>query len=291
MKEIKIGVIGGSGIYNVPGIEKGKWIKVETPHGPPSDEIFAGSVDGTDIVFLPRHGRGHVHSPTTVPYKANIYALKSLGVTDLLSISACGSLREDYKPGDFVLVDQFIDRTFARDKTFFHNNCVAHVSMAEPVCGRLGKVITEVALELGIVLHKKGTYLAMEGPQFSTRAESILYKNNWNCDVIGMTNMPEAKLAREAEMCYASVAMVTDFDCWHPHHEKVEVADVIRVLKANADGGKRLVTSFTKKSEMQRLDCECGCDTALSHAVISDLGKLSAADKVGLERILSRLIQ
>ena len=179
--------------------------------------------NGLEVAFLPRHGRGHIHSPSHVPYQANIHALKSIGVTDILAVSACGSLREDMKPGEFVLVDQFIDRTFLRQKSFFTGGCVAHVSMADPVCRRLGDICEQAMNDIGVTCHRGGTYLTMEGPQFSTKAESLLYKDVWKCDVIGMTNMPEAKLAREAEICYAPVAMVTDYDCWHPDHESVEV--------------------------------------------------------------------
>ncbi|MEO1308963.1 MAG: S-methyl-5'-thioadenosine phosphorylase, partial [Pseudomonadota bacterium] len=219
MARTKLGVIGGSGVYDIDGLTNASWVSQDTPWGAPSDQLLTGTLDGLDMVFLPRHGRGHVYTPSTVPYRANIAALKLMGVTDVVSVSACGSFREEMAPGDFVIVDQFIDRTFARDKTFFGPGCVAHVALAHPTCPRLSSACAEAAEAAGIKVHRGGTYLAMEGPQFSTLAESRLYRDNWGCDVIGMTNMPEAKLAREAELCYASVAMVTDYDCWHPDHD------------------------------------------------------------------------
>jgi 5'-methylthioadenosine phosphorylase len=211
-----VGIIGGSGLYDLKSLQNTKWIDVSTPWGDPSDQILSGEINNLQIYFLPRHGRGHYHSPSTVPYKQNIYALKKLGVTNILSVSACGSLREDLAPGDFVLVDQFIDRTYLREKSFFGKGCVAHVSLAHPTCNNFSKVIFEIGKKLEIKIQLGGTYMTMEGPQFSTLAESKLYKDNWKCDVIGMTNMPEAKLAKEAEICYTSLSMVTDFDCWHP---------------------------------------------------------------------------
>ena len=262
--KLVLGIIGGSGIYDIDGVENGKWVKASTPYGDPSDEIFMGSLNGINVAFLPRHGRGHLYSPSAVPYQANVYAMKFLGVTDILSISACGSLRKDYKPGEFVIVDQFIDRTFARKKTFFDGACVAHVSVAHPVCGRLGKMAQQAMTTLDIPHHDRGTYITMEGPQFSTMAESLLYKDSWVCDVIGMTNMPEAKLAREAEICYASIAMVTDFDCWNPEHDNVEVTDIINTLAANAAAGKEMVKKVTEIAETGRNTCENGCDTALN---------------------------
>ncbi|MEL7206537.1 MAG: S-methyl-5'-thioadenosine phosphorylase, partial [Pseudomonadota bacterium] len=224
---VKIGVIGGSGVYDIDGLEAAEWVSVETPWGKPSDAILTGHLDGVDIAFLPRHGRGHVHSPTSVPYRANIDALKRIGVTDVISVSACGSFREEMAPGHFVVVDQFIDRTIAREKSYFGPGCVAHVSVAHPTCPRLSAACTTAAQAAGVTVHNGGTYLAMEGPQFSTLAESKLYREVWGCDVIGMTNMPEAKLAREAELCYASVAMVTDYDSWHPDHGEVDVTQII----------------------------------------------------------------
>ena len=233
-----IGIIGGSGVYQIAGLEGASWVAVKTPWGKPSDEILVGRLAGVPMAFLPRHGRGHVHSPTSVPYRANIDAMKRLGVTDLVALSACGSLREDMAPGDFVLVDQFIDRTFAREKSFFGPGCVAHVSLAHPTCARLSAACAAAAE--GVRVHRGGTYLAMEGPQFSTLAESRLYRS-WGCDVIGMTGMPEAKLAREAELCYASVAMVTDYDCWHEAHGAVSVAEVVATMGANSAHARGLV--------------------------------------------------
>jgi 5'-methylthioadenosine phosphorylase len=215
MTEPVIGIIGGSGLYDIDGLEEKSWQRIETPWGAPSDELLFGRLDGIRCVFLPRHGRGHPVSPSHLNYRANIDALKRSGVTDVLSLSAVGSLREDLAPGHFVIVDQFIDRSFAREKSFFGDGIVAHVSMAHPVCGRLGDALETAARSLDLPVTRGGTYLVMEGPQFSTKAESELYRA-WGCHVIGMTNMPEAKLAREAELCYATVAMVTDFDCWHP---------------------------------------------------------------------------
>ena len=261
-----IGVIGGSGLYEIDGLEGASWVKVKSPWGKPSDEVLVGRLDGVAMAFLPRHGRGHRLSPTDLPYRANIDALKRLGCTDVISVSACGSLREDYAPGDFVIVDQFIDRTFAREKSFFGAGCVAHVSMAHPTCPRLGAACAEAAS--GVRVHRGGTYLAMEGPQFSTLAESRLYRQ-WGADVIGMTNMPEAKLAREAELCYASVAMVTDYDCWHEDHGAVDVAEVIATLKANSGHAKALVAALPTILGPDRAPCPNGCDRALDHAIMT----------------------
>ena len=233
MADTVIGIIGGSGVYEIAGLEGAAWQTVDSPWGDPSDEILTGTLDGVRMAFLPRHGRGHVHSPTTVPYRANIDALKRLGVTDVISVSACGSFREEMAPGDFVVVDQFVDRTFAREKSFFGTGCVAHVSVAHPTCPRLSAACVAAAKDLGITVHDGGTYLAMEGPQFSSMAESKMYREAWGCDVIGMTNMPEAKLAREAELCYASVAMVTDYDCWHVEQGGVEVTDILEDVTYN----------------------------------------------------------
>ena len=264
-----IGVLGGSGLYEIEGLTDTAWIRVESPWGTPSDEIFTGVLEGTKIVFLPRHGRGHVHAPSDINYRANIDILKRAGVTDVISLSAVGSFREELAPGTFVVVDQFIDRTFARDKSFFGHGMVAHVSMANPVCSRLGDALEASARTLGLDVARNGTYLCMEGPQFSSRAESELYRS-WKCDVIGMTNMPEAKLAREAEMCYATVAMVTDYDCWHPHHDDVEVADIIKVLTQNADNARALVRSVAPQIASARpAACPHGCDRVLDAAMIT----------------------
>ena len=263
-----IGVIGGSGIYEIDGLEGASWVKVHSPWGAPSDEVLVGRLDGVPMAFLPRHGRGHVHSPTNVPYRANIDALKRLGVTDVISVSAVGSFREDMAPGDFVIVDQFIDRTFARDKSFFGTGCVAHVSVAHPTCARLSATIATAAKYLNIKAHSGGTYLAMEGPQFSSAAESNLYRQ-WGCDVIGMTNMPEAKLAREAELCYASVAMVTDYDSWHPDHGTVDISSILNTLKGNAHKAKALIAALPGLLGPARAPCPHGCDRALDFAIMT----------------------
>jgi 5'-methylthioadenosine phosphorylase len=263
-----VGILGGSGVYELDGLANARWERVESPFGAPSDELLFGELHGVSLVFLPRHGRGHRIPPSEVNYRANVDALKRAGVTDLLSLSACGSLREGLSPGTFVLVDQFIDRTFGRERSFFESGLVAHVSMAHPVCRRLGEALEEAAREAGVPAVRGGVYLAMEGPQFSSLAESELYQG-WGCDVIGMTNMPEAKLAREAELCYASVAMVTDYDCWHPEHDHVQVTDIIRVLTSNAEHARGLVATVVPKLAERPNSCPEGCDTALDHALIT----------------------
>jgi len=266
--QTRLGIIGGSGIYNMDGLEDPKWVSVNSPWGVPSDDILTGRLDGIEMAFLPRHGRGHVHSPTTVPYRANIDALKRLGATDIISVSACGSFREEMAPGDFVIVDQFIDRTFAREKSFFGTGCVAHVSAAHPTCERLSDACETAGRDAGITVHRGGTYLAMEGPQFSSQAESKLYRA-WGCDVIGMTNMPEAKLAREAEICYASIAMVTDYDSWHPDHGAVDVSDVIKTLQGNGTKAQDLVSRLPALLGPERVPCPHGCDRALEYAIMT----------------------
>ncbi len=265
---LTIGVIGGSGVYEIDGLRDSRWEKVESPFGSPSDEILVGEIADSRFAFLPRHGRGHRIPPSEINYLANIDALKRLGVTDLISISACGSLREHLDPGTFVLVDQFIDRTVTRPQTFFGIGFVAHVSMARPVCRRLGDAVEGAARALEIPTVRGGIYLAMEGPQFSSRAESELYRS-WGCDVIGMTNMPEAKLAREAEICYSTVAMVTDYDCWRDDHGAVEVSDIVEVLNNNADRGRSLVTAVAGELGRRSFPCPDGCDRALDGAVIT----------------------
>ena len=263
-----IGVIGGSGVYQIDGLQNAKWMTVKSPWGAPSDDILVGHLNGLPIAFLPRHGRGHTHTPGTVPYRANIDALKRLGVTDVVAVSAVGSLRPDLAPGDFVVVDQYIDRTFAREKSFFGPGCVAHVSVAHPTCPRLSDCCAAAATLAGVKVHRGGTYLAMEGPQFSTLAESRLYRS-WGCDVIGMTGMPEAKLAREAELCYASVAMVTDFDCWHPDHGAVDVSLVIQTLTANSSSAKSMIGQLAALLSPDRNPCPHGCDRALDFALMT----------------------
>ncbi|MFT6528020.1 MAG: 5'-methylthioadenosine phosphorylase [Celeribacter sp.] len=287
--ERMIGVMGGSGVYEIDGLENATWQTVETPWGDPSDQILTGTLDGVKMAFLPRHGRGHVHTPSTVPYRANIDALKRLGVTDLLSVSACGSFREEMAPGDFVIVDQFIDRTFAREKSFFGTGCVAHVSVAHPVCERLSGLAYEAARATGVTVHKGGTYLAMEGPQFSSMAESKLYRA-WGCDVIGMTNMPEAKLAREAEICYASVAMITDFDSWHPDHGAVDINAIIATLGANSNNAKSLVAAMPKLLTAQYAACDHGCDHALDYAVMTAPDKRDPALVRKLDAVAGRVL-
>ena len=268
-----LGIIGGSGVYNIEGLENTRWVKAESSFGEPSDEILVGELAGQSIAFLPRHGRGHRIPPSAINFRANIDALKRLGVTDIISVSAVGSLREHLTPGMFVIVDQFIDRTFAREKSFFGNGLVAHVSMAHPVCHRLGDHLYAAALQAGIPVSRGGTYLVMEGPQFSSLAESELYRS-WNCDVIGMTNMPEAKLAREAEICYATVAMVTDYDCWHPNHDDVTVEAIVKVLLENADKARALVKNVAphvhedSRGTARRAQT-CGCRSALQHAILT----------------------
>jgi 5'-methylthioadenosine phosphorylase len=263
-----IGIIGGSGLYNIEGLQDQEWRRVETPWGEPSDALLCGRLGDIRCVFLPRHGRGHPHTPSELNYRANIDALKRMGVTDVISLSAVGSLKEELPPGHFVIVEQFIDRSFARKKTFFEGGIVAHVSMAHPVCPRLGDALEAGARRLGLPVTRGGTYLVMEGPQFSTKAESELYRQ-WGCSVIGMTNMPEAKLAREAELCYATVAMVTDYDCWHPEHDHVTVEVVVRVLLANADNARNLVRDTVPALGAPRTACPGGCDHALDHAIIT----------------------
>jgi 5'-methylthioadenosine phosphorylase len=268
MATTRIGIIGGSGLYRIDGLTDIEWRKGESAYGEPSDELCFGRLEGTEVVFLPRHGRQHIHPPEGINYRANIDALKRAGVTDILSLSAVGGLQTQYAPGSFVLVDQFIDRTVGRDSSFFGTGCVAHVSMAHPVCARLASGLAEAGRSIGVDLMRGGTYLAMEGPQFSSFAESEMYRR-WGAAVIGMTNMPEAKLAREAEICYATVAMVTDYDCWHPDHDHVTVDAVIRVLNENADRARRLVKSAIPFLARGNGPCASGCDRALEYAVLT----------------------
>ena len=284
-----IGVIGGSGIYDIAGLSNTHWEAVSSPFGQPSDELLFGDFEGQPMVFLPRHGRGHALSPAGVNYRANIDALKRSGVTDILSLSAVGSFRDELSPGTFVLVDQFVDRTIHRDKSFFGPGLVAHVSMAHPVCPRLGDALEAAARTVDVTAVRGGTYLAMEGPQFSTLAESELYRT-WGCHVIGMTNMPEAKLAREAEICYATVAMVTDYDCWHPDHDHVEVADIIRVLLANADHARALVKAVARALRDRPTVCPAGCDHALDNAVITAPEARDPALAVKLDAVAGRVL-
>jgi 5'-methylthioadenosine phosphorylase len=268
MANCVLGIIGGSGIYDLPGLEKVREQRVETPWGEPSAALRVGEISGLPVVFLSRHDKGHRLSPSDINYRANIDALKRAGVTDLVSLSACGSFKEELTPGTFVLIDQFVDRTFKRESSFFGKGCVAHVSMAHPVSPRLRLHLAEAAEAEGIAAVRGGTYICMEGPQFSTLAESLTYKQ-LGYSVIGMTNMPEAKLAREAEICYATVAMVTDFDCWHPDHDAVTVQDVIKVLLGNADKAKRLVARLARDLPREHEPCPIGSDRALDNAFIT----------------------
>ncbi|CAG0124529.1 5'-methylthioadenosine phosphorylase [Rhodocyclaceae bacterium] len=286
-----LGIIGGSGVYDIDGLTNKHWKKASSPFGEPSDELLFGELNGQQLVFLPRHGRGHKIPPSEINFRANIDALKRVGVTDVISVSAVGSLREHLTPGTFVIVDQFIDRTFARNKSFFGTGLVAHVSMAHPVCKRLGDHIELAAKEAGIAALRGGTYLVMEGPQFSSLAESELYRS-WGCDVIGMTNMPEAKLAREAELCYATVAMVTDYDCWHPDHDDVTVEQIIKALLANADKARALVKHVAPRAGADHKASACSCRSALEYALITapearDSGMIARLDAVA-GRVLNK---
>ncbi|MEW5726890.1 MAG: S-methyl-5'-thioadenosine phosphorylase [Pseudomonadota bacterium] len=285
-----LGIIGGSGVYDIDGLADKEWRRIDSPFGAPSDELLFGTLDGQRLVFLPRHGRGHRIPPSELNYRANIDAMKRAGVTEIVSVSAVGSLKEELPPGTFVIVDQFVDRTFARTKSFFQTGLVAHVSMAHPVCSRLGDAIEAAAADAGIVAVRGGTYLVMEGPQFSTQAESELYRQ-WGCDVIGMTNMPEAKLAREAEMCYATVAMVTDYDCWHPDHDAVTVEQVVKVLLANADRARALVKAIAPRLRYRAGPCAKGCHTALDHAIITHPDARDPAVVKTLDAVAGRVLR
>jgi 5'-methylthioadenosine phosphorylase len=288
MSEWTIGIIGGSGLYEVDELQEAQWIRVETPWGAASDELLIGRIEGVKFVFLPRHGRGHRLSPSGVNYRANIDALKRAGCTDLLAISAIGSLREELAPGHFVAVDQFVDRTFAREKSFFGNGLVAHVSMAEPTCPRLSALASAAAETAGAQVAKGGTYLAMEGPQFSTRAESHLYRQ-WGCDVIGMTGMPEAKLAREAELPYALIGMVTDYDCWRAGEEAVEVAAILAQLRANAETARRLIVELARSLPKERTSSPI--DTTLDTALITAPDARDPALMVKLDAVCRRVLR
>jgi 5'-methylthioadenosine phosphorylase len=289
-----LGIIGGSGLYDLPGLVETRWVEVDTPWGAPSDAIFRGRLvteaGSAELAFLPRHGRGHRIPPSEVNYRANVAALKSLGVTDLLSLSAVGGLRADLPPGTFVVVDQFIDRTTQRASSFFGRGLVAHVSMADPVCPRLSDHVAAALTRQGVAHVRGGTYLCIEGPQFSTRAESELYRG-WNASVIGMTNLPEAKLAREAELCYASVGMVTDFDCWHPGHDAVTVDAVIQVLLGNAGAARTLVAGLAHAVTHDAQGAHCPCRTALTHALITAPEARDAAMASKLAGIAGRVLQ
>ena len=290
MSKTVLGIIGGSGVYDIPGLENAKWQSVKSPWGEPSDALLTGTFKGVDLVFLPRHGRGHVQTPSSINYRANIDALKRVGVTDVISVSACGSLKEEVPPGMFVMADQFIDRTFAREKSFFGPGFVAHVSMAHPVDSRLSKILYEAAGEIGVPSSRGGTYICMEGPQFSSLAESNLYRS-WGCSVIGMTAMPEAKLAREAELPYAIVAMVTDYDCWHEDHGHVTVDQVVKIMHANAENARKLVMTVAPKLGPNRVSSPDGTETVLDTALITAPEKRDTALLAKLDAVAGRVLK
>ena len=288
MVEAVVGIIGGSGVYDLPGLEILREEQIETPWGLPSDKLSFGRIGKTKAVFLPRHGRGHRLSPSGINYRANIDAMKRAGVTDIVSVSACGSFKPHLQPGLFVLVDQYVDRTFGRESSFFGNGCVAHVSMAHPVAPRLVERIAAAAQAEDITCVRGGTYVCMEGPQFSSYAESLTYKG-LNYDVIGMTAMPEAKLAREAEISYSTVAMVTDFDCWHPEHDAVDVASVIKIVHANADKASRLLARLLTDFPAEHEPCPVGSDRALDTAIMTAPSARDPALLAKLDAILKRV--
>ncbi len=287
MAQAEIGIIGGSGLYSMPGFTNVREERVETPFGAPSDTFVLGELEGRKVAFLARHGRGHRILPSELNFRANIYAFKSLGVERILSVSAVGSLKEEHKPTDFVVPDQFIDRTFHRVSTFFGEGIVGHISFGDPVCATVAKAAVEACAAAGVVGKPGGTYICMEGPQFSTRAESNLYRS-WGADVIGMTNLQEAKLAREAELCYVTVAMVTDYDCWHPHHDSVTVDQIVAVLLKNADNATKVVRETVAAMPRGR---SCKCASALAHAILTDPKKIPPATKKKLKLILGKYVK
>ncbi|MDB5651414.1 MAG: methylthioadenosine phosphorylase [Hyphomicrobiales bacterium] len=289
MSKAVVGIVGGSGIYDLPGLEDVREERISTPWGEPSDVLRSGRIGGTRAVFLPRHGRGHRLSPSGINYRANIDAMKRAGVTDIVSVSACGSFREHLPPGTFVLVDQFIDRTFSRETSFFGNGCVAHVSMAHPFAPRLQDRIAAAGLAQGIECVRGGTYVCMEGPQFSSLAESLAYRA-MGCDVIGMTAMPEAKLAREAEISYATIAMVTDFDCWHPDHDAVDVASVIKIVHENAGKAAVLLSQLLRDFPAEHEACPVGSDRALDTALITPPDARDPALLAKLDAVMARVL-
>ena len=282
----RTGIIGGSGLYAMDGIEILDELDVDTPWGKPSAPLLLARYHGQDIVFLPRHGTAHSIPPHKINYRANIYAMKQANVSRIISVSAVGSLREDITPGDFILVDQFVDRTINREKTFFDESVVAHVSMADPICSCLQQSLVDASKQAGITTHTSGTYLVMQGPQFSTRAESMLYRS-WGMDVIGMTNMPEAKLAREAEMCYATIAMCTDYDCWHEDEDDVSVASVLEIMQSNVQKVQRLLNHYFKQPENA---CACSCQTTLNHGIFADLSQQNNEALRPIHALVERLL-
>jgi 5'-methylthioadenosine phosphorylase len=280
----RLGVIGGSGLYDMPGLERPRAVRIRTPFGEPSDAIVVGRIAGTGVAFLPRHGRGHRLLPSEINFPANVFALKTLGVEFLLSVGAVGSLRESLRPGDLVVPDQFLDRTRGRRSTFFGGGIVAHVSFADPVCPVWSRLVVEAARVDGATVHEGGTYLCMEGPQFSTRAESHLYRQ-WGADVIGMTHLQEAKLAREAELCFASLALVTDYDCWRSGEEEVEIGDVLRILADNAERARRIVRTLASRLPATR---DCPCPSALAQAIVTDRSRIPVALRRALAPIAGK---
>ena len=286
MKKAEIGIIGGSGLYAMPGLTNVREERVATPFGDPSDAFVLGELEGRSVAFLARHGRGHRILPSEINFRANIFAMKMLGVERILSVSAVGSLKEEHKPTDFVIPDQFIDRTFARIGTFFGDGIVAHVGFADPVCGAVARVFQKACDDVGVVGKSGGTYVCMEGPQFSTRAESNLYRS-WGADVIGMTNLQEAKLAREAEICYATMAMVTDYDCWREGHEDVTIDQVLAVVHQNSENAARVVRSAVAAMPKER---QCGCSEALKYAIITDRKTIPAETKKKLGVLLDKYL-
>lgn len=281
-----LGVIGGSGLYELDGLEDVKWVHVETPFGSPSDELMVGRLAGKTLVFLPRHGRGHRISPSELNARANIFALKTLGVSRIVSVSAVGSMREEIRPGDIVICDQFFDRTRGRSSTFFEGGIVAHVHFADPVCPDLSRLLYDSGLEVGASMHWGGTYLVMEGPQFSTRAESRVYRQ-WGVDVIGMTNLPEAKLAREAEICYATLALATDYDCWHETEEDVSIDAVLEVIRKNVSTARRILRRVVDKLDSHRT---CACSRALENAIVTDPDQIPESIKRDLAPLIGRYL-
>ena len=287
MPQAEIGIIGGSGLYSMPGLTRAKEVRLKTPFGAPSDAYVLGTLAGRKVAFLARHGRGHRIMPTELNFRANIHGFKQLGVERIVSISAVGSLKEEHKPLDFVIPDQFFDRTRHRVDTFFGHGIVAHITFADPICPELTQVVARACQKAGVNAKRGGTYLCMEGPQFSTKAESNVYRS-WGMDVIGMTNLQEAKLAREAEICYVTVAMVTDYDCWHPHHDAVTVDQVVSVLLKNAENATRVIQETVAAMPSGR---SCKCGSALAHAILTDPGKIPAATRKRLRLILGKYLK
>ncbi len=287
MPPAEIGIIGGSGLYSMPGLSDVREVKQQTPFGDPSDPYVLGTLEGRKVAFLARHGRGHRILPTELNFRANIYGFKQLGVERIVSVSAVGSLKDEHRPLDFVIPDQFFDRTRHRVDTFFGEGIVAHIAFADPVCPELAHVVEGACKKSGVTGKRGGTYLCMEGPQFSTKAESNVYRS-WGMDVIGMTNLQEAKLAREAEICYVTVAMVTDYDCWHPHHDSVTVDQVVAVLLKNADNAATVVRNTVSSMPTKR-NCKCGA--ALAHAILTDRTKIPAATREKLKLILDKYLE